>query len=59
MPPFFKTLITQNLKLKFENKTVRYELHHFIYAHVKNMAFQLSFSCLLEFVKMYTNVNNF
>ena len=41
MPPFFmplflKTLITQNLNLKIQNKTVGYELHHFIYARVKN-----------------------
>ena len=36
MPPFFKTIITQNLKLKGQNKTVRYDLHHFNYARVKN-----------------------
>ena len=33
---FLKTLITQNLNLKIQNKTVGYELYHFIYAHVKN-----------------------
>ena len=59
MPPYLKTLITQNLNLKVQNKTVGYELHHFIYAHVKKiMAFQLSFSCHLELVKMYANLNN-
>ena len=35
MPPFLKTLITQNLNLKSQNKTVGYDLHHFIYALVK------------------------
>ena len=35
MPQFLKTLITQNLNLKIQNKTVEYELHHFIYACVK------------------------
>ena len=35
MPPFLKILITQNLNLKIQNKTVGYELH-FIYARVKN-----------------------
>ena len=40
MPPhwvslFFKTLITKNLKLKSQNKTVRYGLYHFIHAYVK------------------------
>ena len=36
MPSFLKTLITKNLNLKIQNKTVGYELYHFIYAHVKN-----------------------
>ena len=45
MPPFFvsssclyfkKALITQNLKLKSQNKIVEYDLYHFIYARVKN-----------------------
>ena len=35
MPPFLRTLITQNLKLKSQNKTAGYDLHHFIYARVK------------------------
>ena len=39
MSPFLKTLITQNLKLRNQNKTVGYNLHHFIYAHVKIMTF--------------------
>ena len=37
MPPFLKTLITQNLNLKIQNKIVGYELHHFIYARVKKL----------------------
>ena len=36
MPPFLRTLITQNLKLKSQNKTIGYDLHHFIYTRVKN-----------------------
>ena len=43
MPPFFKTLIIQNLKLKNQNKTVGYDLHHFIYAHVKNYDISILF----------------
>ena len=52
MPPFLKTLIIQNLKLKRQNKTVGYDLHHFIYAHVKkNMTFQFYFGCHQKLVK--------
>ena len=43
MPPFLKTLITQNLKLKSQNKTVGYDLHHFIYARVKNYDISILF----------------
>ena len=43
VPPFLKTLITQNLNLKIQNKTVGYELHHFIYAHVKNYGISILF----------------
>ena len=35
MAVFLKTL-TQNLKLKSQNKTVGYDLNNFIYARVKN-----------------------
>jgi hypothetical protein len=31
MPPLFKFLITQNLKLKYQNKTIRFDLGHFMY----------------------------
>ena len=37
MPPFLKTLVIQNLKLKSQNKTVGYDLHHFIYVHIKKL----------------------
>ena len=51
MSLFFKTSITQNLKLKSQNKTVRYDLHHFIYAHVKNYNIQFCFGCHQELLK--------
>ena len=40
---FLKTLINQNLKLKSQNKTVGYDLHHFIYARVKNYDISILF----------------
>ena len=43
MPPFFTTLITSNLKLKSQNKTVEYDLYHFIYARVKNYDISILF----------------
>ena len=41
MPPFFvplflKTLITQSLKVKRQNKTVRCDLCYFLYVPIKN-----------------------
>ena len=36
VPPYLKNLITQNVKFKYQNKIVRYDLHYFIYARVKN-----------------------
>ena len=43
MPSFLKTLIIQNLKLKCQNKTIGYDLHHFIYARVKNYDMSILF----------------
>ena len=43
MSLFLKTLIIQNLKLRSQNKTVGYDLHHFIYAHVKNYDISILF----------------
>ena len=36
MPLFLRTLIIKILKLESQIKTVGYDLHHFIYAHIKN-----------------------
>ena len=59
MRPFLKTLITQNLKLKSQNKTVGYDLHHFIYACVKNYDILILFWLSSKACKKRTNVDNF
>ena len=60
MHPFLKTLITQNLKLKSQNNTVGYNLHHFIYARVKNYDISTLFWSLSRTCKnVRTNVDNF
>ena len=51
MPLFLKTLITQNLKLRSQNKTDGYDLHYFINAHVKNYDISFCFGCHQELVK--------
>ena len=53
MPPFFKTLKTQNLRLKIQNKNVGYDLHHFIYSRVKiyDILILFCFACHQKFVK--------
>ena len=43
MSLFLRTLIIQNLKLKSQNKTVGYDLHHYIYARVKNYDISILF----------------
>ena len=59
MPPFFKILITQNLKLKSKNKTVGYDLHHSIYAHVENYDISILLWLSSRTYKKHTNVDNF
>ena len=59
MPSFLKKLITQNLKLKSQNKIVEYDLHHFIYVHVKYYDISTLFWLSLRDCKKCTNVNNF
>jgi hypothetical protein len=59
MPQFLKTLIIQNLKLKSQNKTVGYDLHHFIYARVKNYDISILFWLSSRACKKHTNVDNF
>ena len=43
MSLFLKILITQNLKLKSQNKTIGHDLHHFIYVLHKIMTFPTLF----------------
>ena len=45
MPPFFKTLITQNLKLKSKKKPVRCDLCYFLYELIKNYHISILFLC--------------
>ena len=45
MPLFLKTLITQNLKLKSQNKTVRCDLCYFLYMLIKNYHISILFLC--------------
>ena len=45
MPSFFKTLITQNLKHKSQNKTVRYDLYYFLYMLIKKYHISILFLC--------------
>ena len=59
MPLFLKTLIIQNLKLKSQNKTVRYDLHHFIYTRLKNYDISILFGLSSRACKTRTNVDNF
>ena len=58
MPPFLKSLITQNLKLKSQTKTVGYDLHHFIYAYIKNYDIPTLFWLPSRACKNCTNVDN-
>ena len=58
VPLFFKTFIIQNLKLKSQNKTVGYDLYHFIYTRVKNYDISTLFSLSLRACKKCTNVDN-
>ena len=58
MPPFLKTLITQNLKLKSQNNTVGYDLHYFIYASVKNYDIPTLFWLSSRTCEKCTNVDN-
>ena len=45
MPPFFKTLITQDLKLKSQNIIIRCDLCYFLYVLIKNYHISILFLC--------------
>ena len=51
VPQYLKKLITQNVKFKYQNKIVRYDLRYFIYARVKNYDFCCV--CHQKLVQMY------
>jgi hypothetical protein len=43
MSPLFLFLVTQNLKLKYQNKTIRFYLYYIFFLYIKNIYFLLLF----------------
>ena len=49
MPPFYNFLITQNLKLIFQNKTVRFDQYDILYMLITNV---YTFFCFILYKSM-------